>query len=654
MSNRSKRTVREEHVRLAGEEPAGLYKTLVGTVPAGVILEEPSGNAVYANEEAARITGYSVEELRNGVWMGHPDETEGRAIYENALKHGTAGTNYEMRLVRKDGRVIWVSVSWRPAFDDSGRLIYLYTMFTEITEHKRTEKALEEAEERYRLLAENASDILWQMDAQGTFTYMSQAIRQSGYEPEEWVGHQPTDFLAEEDKHVFLSTFFEDLRSPGPKRYEVRVHRKDGSLAWLEIVVDFVLVNGIPVKVQGIARDITERKQAEEALLESEERYKSIVENSSDLIMLTQPDGTVSYLSPACEDMLGYEPAELVGQKPWIVHPDDSDRATQAFERAMAGQRGMNLEERIITKSGEVRWVSHSWSPVFAEDGSLRMVASVVRDITQRKQSEEALRKAHSDLERAYELQREFLNNVTHEVRTPLTAIHGYARMFLEGLVGPVSAEQASVLRKMLSCSDHLLETVGGVLEIARLKSGMILLRPKVCSPCQVVDKVVSVILPEARQKGLAVNVNFPGKDTTGLYDREKLITILSNLLSNAVKFTQKGEIEVTVDCGASGAEVVIADPGVGISQSDLPSIFDEFRQLDSPGRRKPAGFGIGLAIVASMVDTIGASLTVSSRKGVGTAFTLEVPTLDVQQPARPRGRKPPARRHRTPRKGGL
>ncbi len=622
-------TERERSLQ-ALEASEKLYRTLADAIPAAVMLADSSGRNIYVNDKCVALTGYSREEMMNGAWLGHPDDPDIVRLHDLAFAEGLPGRDRETQFMRKDGTTIWVSCSWEPIRDTEGNLQGVCSVFIDISDRKRAEETAAATEERFRLLAENAPDILWQMDLSGRFTYVSPAVRRYGYEPSEWVGHHLLEFLPAREQPIFRARFAENTHDPRPKRYEVEMLRKDGSPVWMEVSINFVLVEGSPIRVQGISRDISERKRAEQALQENEERYRSIVENSHDLIMLTAPDGSVSYLSPSCRQVIGYDPEDLVGTQPWIIHPDDLETAKEMHSRALKGESGADVEYRIITKQGKAKWVSHSWSPIYSA-GDLSMVVSVVRDITERKQAEQTLRQAHDDLEKAYNLQREFLNNVTHEVRTPLTAVQGYVEMLLEGVAGPVTNEQAALLQRVLSSSRHLLDVVAGVLEVARLKSGTDTLRPTACKPAHIVERAVASVTPQAGRKNLAVHLHLVNGQRMGMYDEGKLAVILTNLLSNAVKFTEKGQIDVIVNSDATGVEVAILDTGIGIRQRDLPRIFDEFQQLDYPGKHKPAGFGLGLAIVANMVEIIGAELVVSSRKGVGTAFTLSVPSLEGQ-----------------------
>jgi PAS domain S-box-containing protein len=555
------------------------------------------------------------------------------------MMNGFPGLIPEVRLLKKDGSEMWASLWWHPMIDRNGNIQCIGVILADITERMRVKQDLHTSEERFSSLLANVPGVVFRCayDKDWTMILLSNGLEDiSGYPASDVLFSTVRNYdslIHPDDRNMVNMTISNAVEQREAYSLNYRIIHKDGSIRWVYERGQAVFTqNGKVLWLDGVILDVTDRKSAEAALQESEERYKSIVENSSDVIVLTRPDGTLAYISPACKTVAGYEPEELLDKKPWMFHPDDLERITENYQRALQGNDGSDLEYRVITKTGQTKWVSHSWSPIFS-DGKLQTIVSVIRDITERKEVEETLVKARDDMERAYQLQRQFLNNVTHEVRTPLTAIQGYAKMILEGLAGPVSAEQVSLLHKVVCSSNDLIEMVAGVLEVARLKSGILGLRTKVCNPCHTVEKAVSTITPQAQQKGLKISVYMPSHKSTGVYDEEKLYTILTNLLANAIKFTDKGEIEVFVDYNETGVEIVIADTGMGIDQAHLGSIFDEFSQLEMPKKHKPTGFGIGLAIVATMVNCIGATLAVSSKQNVGTAFTLSVPTLETDRP---------------------
>jgi PAS domain S-box-containing protein len=624
-----------EHSLQSLKESERLYRTLTEAIPCAIYrcACDDDWTMHFLSDAILEVSGYPASDfignsVRTYASIIHPDDR--KHVRECVLDGVARKESYavEYRITHADGSVRWVYEKGQGVFGATGETAWLDGVIVDITERRRSQDALRESEERYRLLAENATDILWQMDMSGRFTFVSPAVGLFGYEVEDWVGHHMLEFLPPHERPTFLERFARDPQDPRLRRYEVQMLKKDGSLVWMDVSADFAMDNDRPTCVQGVARDITERKLAEQALRESEELYRGIVENSFDMIMLTDSDGTITYLSPSATTVIGHQPEELIGTKRSIVHPDDVDNVMAQLEDALNGGRGSGLEYRVITKAGETKWVSHSWVSVM--DGNrTKTVVSVVRDITAHRQMEEARKKAIEDLERAYDLQRQFLSSVTHEVRTPLTAVRGYAEMLLEGMAGPLNSRQEDLLRRVLAGSHHLLDLVDEVLEMARLRSGAVALRPKVCKPCRLVERLVLTIAQQAEKKGVEISFTRNDDLPMGLYDEQKLAIIVTNILSNAVKFTENGRIDVAVSRWEQGAEVIIADTGPGIRRRDLPTIFDEFVQYDYPGKHKPAGFGLGLAIVASMVDVIGATLTVSSRRGVGTAFTLNVPTIE-------------------------
>ena len=446
-----------------------------------------------------------------------------------------------------------------------------------------------------------------------------------------------------DDKQELIGKSVEDIMTPGSI---VVVHERfaravAGDLPGESQVYECVRKNGEVFQIEAcglwwandhsialvLAHDVTGRERNAEELRKSEGLYRAIAETMPVGLMIADRTGKNIYINQPMTRIIGYSLEELMSGV-WFTHPDDH-HARQLYESALTeGTSRSGYETRLVKKDGTVIWASISWQPFSDGTGALQGINTVFLDITQQKTAEQALRQAHADLESAYESQQGFFNSVAHEVRTPLTAVQGYAAMLLEGVAGPLNEEQAAMLHKAVDGADHLLHMVDGILEAARLKSGMMTVHPRLSDLTDIVHKAVVEVQPQATQKGLKVEIKRARRDIAGAYDEEKTTAILTNLLSNAVKFTDQGTIDVIVRSRAAGAQIIIADSGIGIDESDLNVIFDEFRQLDKPRRYKPPGFGMGLAIVATMVDAVGAALTVSSSTGIGTAFTIDLPAL--------------------------
>ncbi len=314
--------------------------------------------------------------------------------------------------VYKDQRI----TGWRDNYLFKLRSGELVVIYSDLTKEKQVEAALVESEEKYRTLIEQSLEGI--IIAQGTgpqIVFANPALANIlGYSIEELLLLPPkkiSRLVHPEDREMFFKRFRGRLRGKTPPaRYEFRAIRKDGKEIWLAVSSKRITHLGNPA-VQAAFTDVTMGRVLEDILKESEEKYKTLVESSQDLIMLTQADGTISYLSPACQWVLGWKEKDLIGKKASVARPEDRAMAKTALSKALMGESGTNLEYRIITKKGKVKWVSHSWSPIMLH-GKLKTVSSTVRDITVRKNALDALR----DSKEKYRILTKSMNDVIYSL----------------------------------------------------------------------------------------------------------------------------------------------------------------------------------------------------------------------------------------------
>jgi PAS domain S-box-containing protein len=381
----------EEAVR----ESETKFRTLAETTAAATFIYE-GARIRYVNSAAEALTGYTrAEMVEMNFWdVIDPDSREFARERGLARQRGEdVPPRYEVKLVTKDGDERWVDfMAGHVEFE--GKPAVLGTAF-DISERKRAEEAVRESEERYRRLIDTAADIIFTVSTDGTITSLNPAVETiTGWSIAEWVGKPFASLLHPDDLPTGMEGFRRTLEGGEPLAGEYRLLTKSGEFITADVRPRPLLADGTLVGVFGIAHDITNRKRAEEALRQSEEYFRSLTENASDVIMVLNDDGTVRYVSSSVKRAIGYEQEVLLGTNAFgrILHPDDMASASDAF--AAAG------EDTVGTVSMAVR-VRHKDGSWHAFEGVLRnllhdpVVAGFVlncRDVTERKQAEETIR----------------------------------------------------------------------------------------------------------------------------------------------------------------------------------------------------------------------------------------------------------------------
>jgi diguanylate cyclase (GGDEF)-like protein/PAS domain S-box-containing protein len=387
-------------------ERESLLRTQFATdkAPDSILWVDHEGRIVYANQAACRSMGYSNEELLSmTVFDIDPDFPAERweQHKEDVRRHGSL--TFEARHRTKDGRLFPVEVSTNHFYYND---LYLACVFDrDITKRKQDEKALRESEEKYRLLAEAVSDIIWTLDLNLNTTFVTPSITKVlGYTPEERMRMEASAIMAPDSFARAIAILAEELErernghaDPDRSRnLEIEFYHKDGHSVWTENWLRGVRdPEGRLVGIHGVSRDINERKQAERALRESEEKFRGLVEGLNEaLFHMTLPDGRYTYVSPAAIDVLGYSAQEILDNPLLIrnaMHPDFKEFFNRHFEKILGGEVPPLMEYRIIDATGNERWILQSNKGVFDSQGRIVAIEGLCRDITHTRQAEERL-----------------------------------------------------------------------------------------------------------------------------------------------------------------------------------------------------------------------------------------------------------------------
>lgn len=375
--------------RLASETK---YRELVEDINDVIYAEDENGVITFVSPAIKRVAGYAPEDVigHKASDFVHPEDYE-------LLAADPMSEPREFRIVTKSGEERWLRSSLQPIMDGEVRK-GLRGALVDITQRVKFEEALRESEEKYRDLVENSNEIIFTLDTNAVITYISPAVETiGGYKAEEVVGRQSVEFIHPEDLPAVAQSFQRIVDGNfDPSEYRLRM--KSGDYRWVRSASKPIYEGPDVVGVRGVLVDITERKTAEEALRDSERRFRALVENGSDGIALGTADGTITYAGPSTRNILGYDPEELVGHKAYdFLHPDDAVYLMETVA-SLAGRPGgaASSSFRARHKDGSLRWIEAVLTNLLDEP-SVGSIVSNYRDITERKLAEEALRRSEKN-----------------------------------------------------------------------------------------------------------------------------------------------------------------------------------------------------------------------------------------------------------------
>ncbi len=503
---------------------------------------------------------------------------------------------------------------------------------------RAAEQAVRASEERFRLLAESSTDMMTRMTALGTVLYVSPACRGLlGYEPEELVGTSLLTLVHADDLATATAACQERVGVDQPQTTTVRYRHREGHWVWLEATYRVVRVDddGRPLEVSASSRDVTERRRTEARLRAQQEKTRAIIATASDPFISMDVHGVVTEWNARAEAVFGWSREEAMGRElaEMIVPPRDRQGHRDGMRRVLAGGKRRVLDQRV-----EVRALHRDGHELPVElgvwqmgSGSERSFAAFVRDISERKQTEEALAAARDQAVSASQLKSQFVATMSHEIRTPMNGVIGLTGLLLDTALDETQRRYAEGIR---TAGDGLLAIINDVLDFSKIEAGKLALDEIDFDLGLLVEEVVEMVAEPARSKALElVGSCQPGLPTTVRGDQGRLRQVLLNLASNAVKFTQRGEVVVraVLADGAARPDVMtvrfeVSDTGIGISADVRDRLFEPFSQADASTARQFGGTGLGLAISRRLVEAMGGQLGADSQVGEGSTFWCTIP----------------------------
>ena len=631
-----------------------------------LIYERATLQVLAVNEAFIRHYGYSLEEaLALRLTDLYPEEEKAKIAELVPRLHGHANVG-EWHHRKRDGSFV-TNLVFSHDLEHQGRNARV-AVLTDITERKRAEEALRRSEEQFRLIMENLADLVAVLDLDGRRLYNSPSYQGILGDPDKLRGSSSFDQLHPEDRDRVQEAFQETVRTGIGQRMEYRMMDQHSRIRHIESQGSVIRdAKGRVSQVVVVSRDVTERREAERARRESEQKYRDLVMLANSIILRWSRDGRITFLNEFGQRFFGFTEAEICGRHViGTIVPETETGGrdlTPLMDEICANPAAFeqNLNE-CVRRNGERVWIAWTNRIVLNEQGQVTEILSIGTDITARKRVEEELRVTQASLEErvllrttelaeardraesADRLKSAFLATMSHELRTPLNSIIGFTGIMLQGLAGPLNAEQTKQLGMVQGSARHLLALINDVLDISKIEAGQLEIHAEPFDLRASLEKVAALVKPMADKKGLTLRVAPPPVMEAVVNDRLRVEQVLLNLLNNAVKFTERGAVTLEARLSSDytfpnrktphpAARLCVTDTGIGIKPEDMEKIFQPFRQIDSGLTRQHDGTGLGLTICRHLAGLMGGEISAKSAWGEGSTFTFVLPLEHKNKP---------------------
>jgi PAS domain S-box-containing protein len=639
------------------------YRELVQNANSAIIRWRSDGTITFFNEYAQSFFGYREEEaIGRHVGMLVPQKESYGAdlstLVQDIVRHPELYVQTINENICRDGNRVWMAWTNKPIVGVSGDVSEILAVGTDITERKRAEEqlarahdemerrvqertaelartlsALAESEARFSEVMENSLDGVHRRNLlTDRYDYLSPAIATlCGYTLEEMFSMSIADVLSliHPDDLAEVKRHVEECLTSDRRQYtlEYRFRHKDGSYRWFS---DFITIvedpQGRPVYRVGSVRDITERRRMEQALRESEERFRLITETIQDVFWMSTPGvGRMLYVSPAYERIWGRTRESLYAQPQSFmdaVHPEDR---TRVFSQLAEHAKGSwECQYRIIQPDGNVRWIDDRGFPIRDEKGNLRFMTGVAIDITGQKRVEEELVLIMKKLQESNQALQDFASIASHDMQEPLRKVTSFGNLLQERFGNSMGDQGKDYLGRMLDATKRMQALLKSLLDYSRVTSMAEPFSRLELFP--LIQEVISDLEVRIEKTGGRVEL---GELPVIEADASQMRQLFQNLIANGLKFHKKGEAALvrvhSAPAGAETVEIVVEDSGIGFDEAKVDCIFAPFQRLHGRDSQYE-GTGMGLAICRKIVERHRGTITARSTPGEGSTFLIHLP----------------------------
>ena len=608
------------------------FRTIINQAGELICSMDISGDIFYANKTFCEKLGFTIEEvLEQNITRFISPEYLSSNVFELSL-FDQKKTKVELPLTDSRGNRI-PTLAWFTSSVNEKTGKKFYTIYLiDISDKYQVDKKLE----LYNALFESASDGI-ALASQGKIILCNDSFTEIfGYKDSvELTGQQILDLVSNDDI-LKVAEYLQllEMNKYAPGRFEFLGRKKDNTRFYAEITSSR-FVQDQKTYLVFVTRDVTERKRAQQAIRESEEKYRNITENIDDFLYTFERTGRILrpvFYTSSVERITGYSQAEFLSDSRLIlkiVHPDDFEETKKQLKKLLKSriQNSGEFELRMINKLGNIVWIRNKINLVRSAEGLIIKVYGLISDITLRKMAQDELKKSTDNLIKLNETKDRFISIISHDLRTPFSSILGFTDLLLND-DGLNEEEKRQYIEFIRESSQSMLLLVNSLLDWTRIQTGRIKFEPEKSEAIKVIENSINTLIGTAIQKNITVTSEVE-EDLYIFADKGLLLQVFNNLISNAIKFTRSGG-SITISGRPASQmrfyEFRVKDTGTGIKKENLDKLFNVDTKFSSEGTAGEKGTGLGLSLVKEIVEKHGGDIHVESDFGTGTEFVFTIP----------------------------
>lgn len=536
--------------------------------------------------------------------------------FEKALKTGIY--QYEARLRDKNGLEKWVSTHGKVFFDEAHKPLRMLGVMQDITDRKMNEILLQRSHHQLNTAMDATKLGRFDMDfdTQQKYNFSPRFLNILGYDPNtEYIDSKIFENHIHKKFRKIRELALRKAKQTGDLFYQSKIVLRDGSEKWIEIygrLLDSYL--GSKPYISGTIRDITEDKNYEKKIKESEKKYRFLADAIPQIVWLGEKDGQLTYFNQATLKYSGKNYNDFVEDNGWleIVHPDDRKENVRMWTKSIRTKKPFNFEHRFRNKNNEYRWFLSRAFAELDENGEVKKWVGTSTDI--------------DEMKRLDKQKNDFIKMANHELKTPVTTIKGYVQLLKKMRGDSQDKFLVNTLNTIENQVNKLNVLVGDLLDISRMESGNLPLNKKQFSLVGLVTETIEDIKASVQSHQINFELKHPS-DIEVFADKDRITQVLNNLLTNAIKYSpQKKKVNVELFVEAECAVVSVEDFGIGMDEDELTKIFERFYRVSGDDEETFPGFGIGLFIVKDILERHHGKITVESKKEKGSKFSFYLP----------------------------